>query len=63
MILLHWRLTEKADRFVNVTYYFYIIYWMTFNQTRMELKPTLLEIFWNSIQGEGIRFKILMILG
>lgn len=63
MILHHWRLTEKADRFINVTYYFYIIYWMTFNQTRMELKPTLLEMFWNSIQGEGIRFKILMILG
>ena len=38
MILHHWRLTEKADRFINVTYYFYIIYWMAFNQTRMELK-------------------------
>ena len=38
MILHHWRLTEKADRFVNVTYYFYIIYWTSFNQTRMELK-------------------------
>ena len=38
MILHHWRLTEKADRFINVTYYFYIIYWMSFNQTKMELK-------------------------
>ena len=41
MILHHWRLTEKADRFINVTYYFYIIYWMAFNQTRMELKRCL----------------------
>jgi len=38
MILHHWMLTEKADRFINVTYYFYIIYWTAFNQTRMELK-------------------------